>query len=288
LTNAPPASPNSAQAGDALKSSVRDHWENETCGTRYGDGADRLAWFREIARTRYDLEPYIADFAKFSDASGKSVLEIGVGAGSDFLQWCRAADHATGVDLTEAGIALTRERLSLEDIPATKFALRTADAEALPFDANTFDIIYSWGVLHHTPRTDQAYREVARVLKPGGTMRTMVYHVNSWTGLMLYLVHGVAKGKPGLGLRGAVYQHLESPGTKTYTLAEAKALAEAAGFSDVKVSTRLGPGDLLTIKPSDKYQSWPFKLAWKLWPRPLIRVIGDRLGLYLLIEGRKA
>ncbi len=270
-----------------LKSRVREHWEAETCGTRYGDGADRLAWFREIARTRYELEPYIADFARFPDAQGKKVLEIGVGAGSDFLEWCRHADHATGVDLTEAGIGLTRERLALEAIPESKFSLRTADAETLPFADNAFDIAYSWGVLHHTPDTPRAYREVARVLKPGGVMRTMVYHVPSWTAVMLYLVHGVAKGRPGLGLKGAVFRHLESPGTKAYSLAEAKTLAEAAGFTDVEVSTRLGPGDLLTIKPSDKYQSWPYRLAWRLWPRPLIRLLGDRFGLYLLIEGAK-
>ncbi len=270
-----------------LKSSVREHWEAETCGTRYGDGTDRLTWFREIARTRYELEPYIADFARFSEAQGKTVLEIGVGAGSDFLQWCGHAEHATGVDLTEAGIGLTRERLTLEAVPETRFTLRTADAEALPFADNAFDIAYSWGVLHHTPGTARAYSEVARVLKPDGQMRTMVYHVYSWTALMLYLVHGIAKGRPGLGLKGAVFQHLESPGTKTYSLVEAKTLAETAGFTDVKVSTRLGPGDLLLIKPSDKYRSWPFRLAWLLWPRPLIRLLGDRFGLYLLIEGKK-
>ncbi len=277
--------PGATQGGDLLKSQVRDHWETETCGVRYGEGGDRLAWFREIARKRYELEPYIADFARFPDAAGKTVLEIGVGAGSDFLGWCRNAAHATGVDLTEAGIALTRERLQLERIPDDRYTLCAADAEALPFADASFDIVYSWGVLHHTPATENAYREVCRVLKPAGAMRTMVYHTPSWTAVMLYLMHGLAKGKPGLGLRQAVYQHLESPGTKVYSLEEARQLATTAGFLDVRVSTRLGPGDLLDIAASEKYRAWPFRVAWALWPRPLIRWLGDRFGLYLLIEG---
>jgi SAM-dependent methyltransferase len=151
-----------------------------------------------------------------------------------------------------------------------------------------FDIVYSWGVLHHTPDTGKAYREVFRVLRPGGLMRTMVYHVPCWTGLMLYLVHGLAKGAPRLGLKAAIYHHLESPGTKAYTRAEGAALATQTGFEQVSVSTGLGPGDLLQIKPSRRYQGRLARLAWELYPRPLIRLLGNRFGLYLLIEGRKA
>lgn len=270
-----------------MKSRVRAHWENETCGTRYGEANDRHAWFHDIAKTRYELEPYIPAFARFPEAAGKRVLEIGVGAGSDFREWCKHASHATGVDLTEAGIALTRERLQLDGVPEEHYALQPADAETLPFADESFDIVYSWGVLHHTPDTMRAYREVRRVLKLGGVMRTMVYHTPSWTGMMLYVVHGLLKGQPGLGLRRAVYEHLESPGTKVYSLNEARSLAETAGFTDVKVSTRLGPGDLLLIKPSARYEGALARLAWALYPRALIRLIGDRFGLYLLIEGRK-
>jgi SAM-dependent methyltransferase len=276
------------EAPTYLKSRVRDHWERETCGVRYGgDAVDRREWFSQIARTRQALEPYISDFARFEEARGKSVLEIGVGAGSDFIRWCEYADHATGVDLTAAGIALTSERLALEGVPECRYALLTADAERLPFPERSFDIVYSWGVLHHTPDTERAYREMFRVLRPGGVMRTMVYHVWSWTGLMLYLLHGALRGRPGQGLRGAINQHLESPGTKAYSRAEGIALATRAGFNEVDVTTRLGPGDLLLIKPSARYQGTLARLAFALYPRPLVRLLGDRFGLYLLIEGCK-
>jgi SAM-dependent methyltransferase len=275
------------KGGQELKARVKVHWENEVCGSRYGQADARLNWLRDIARRRYELEPFIPTFARFEDAEGKRVLEIGIGAGSDFCEWCRHAAHATGVDLTEAAVALTRERLVLEGMAGARYTLLTADAEALPFSDETFDIVYSWGVLHHTPNTLQAYREVFRVLKPGGVMRTMIYHVPSWTGLMLYLAHGLAKGQPALGMRGAIFHHLESPGTKAYTLIEGHRLAECAGFAGIRATTRLGPGDLLTIEPSVRYRAWPYRLAWRLWPRLLIRLLGDKYGLYLLLEGCK-
>jgi ubiquinone/menaquinone biosynthesis C-methylase UbiE len=184
------------ERANRLKSRVKAHWEDETCGTRYADAVDRQVYFQDISDTRYQLEPYILQFADFASAKGKQVLEIGVGAGADFLNWCQHAKHATGIDLTEAAIRLTDERLCLNGIPAERYTLQTSDAENLPFEANSFDILYSWGVLHHTPDTYRAFQEAFRVLRPGGTMKVMIYHVPSWVGLMLYLRYAVPHGKP--------------------------------------------------------------------------------------------
>lgn len=276
-----------AEVDPTLKQKVKSHWEDETCGIRYGEDADRRAYFDQISAARYALEPYLKPFADFPSAKGKRVLEIGVGAGADFENWCREADHVTGIDLTERAIELARERLELSGIPAERYELRTADAENLTFDDGVFDLVYSWGVLHHSPDTQKAFAEAYRVLRPGGTLRAMIYHVNSWIGMMLYLQKGLARGRPFLGLRRAIYDHLESPGTKAYTPAEARAMLEQVGFSDVRASTALGPGDLLTIQPSQKYQSSLFKVVWAVYPRWLVRMLGDRFGLNLLLTARK-
>src|SRR5262245_44089628 len=100
-----------ATTAESIKSLVKEHWEREPCGIRYASANDRTRYFDEISDARYRLEPYIREFADFESAAGKRVLEIGVGAGADFENWCRYADHAAGIDLTEHSIDLTRERL---------------------------------------------------------------------------------------------------------------------------------------------------------------------------------
>ena len=277
-----------APASQELKSAVRDHWEQETCGTRYGSSAERRQFFEEIEVRRYLMEPYIPSFARFDSARDQEVLEIGVGAGADFLGWVRAGAHATGVDLTEAAIELTREHLEARADGREARELRVADAENLPFEDECFDLVYSWGVLHHSPDTERAFREVRRVLRPGGCFRGMIYHVPSWTGWMVWGVQCLLKGRPFRSVKQALFDHLESPGTKAYSLAEARALLEAAGFDQIELQTRLNPGDLGLIELSEKYRSGVHRLLFALYPRWLVRLLGDRFGLNLMIEARRS
>ena len=265
-----------------LKNAVRDFWQQESCGTRYMEGTAESERFAQQAAARYTLEPYIPEFAGFSASRGKQVLEIGVGLGADFIQWCRGGAHATGVDLTAAAIQSTQQRCAMEGFHPE---LRVADAENLPFPENSFDVVYSWGVLHHTPDTPAALREVWRVLRPGGEARIMIYARPSWVALMLWVRYGLLAGKPGRSLYDVVFHHLESPGTKTYSDAETRRLF--AGFTDITLTRELSPGDLLLNKPSARYQGAAYRMVWSLYPRFLIRPLGSRFGLFVLIRGRK-
>ena len=105
------------------------------------------------------------------------VLEIGCGLGTDGARFARAGAQYTGVDLTEAAVALARRRFELEGLPGE---FRVADAESLEFADGSFDIVYSHGVLHHTPDGAAAVREVRRVLAPGGRAVVMLYHRDSY------------------------------------------------------------------------------------------------------------
>ncbi len=270
-----------------LKKTIRRHWEEETCGTRYAQAIDRTQYFKEISEARYRLEPYIPPFADFPSAKGKTVLEIGVGAGSDLENWCRYTSHATGIDLTERAIQLTNERLQISGFSPAAYALQTADAENLPFDDNRFDIVYSWGVLMHTPNTQRAFDEVYRVLKPGGTIKAMIYHVHSWVALQLYFLYGLGRGRLTASFKDVMFDHLESPGTKGFTLREARQLLETSGFHEINVWTKLGLGDLLTLKLSKKYDSKVYKLISVVYPRWLVRLMGDRYGLNLMMVAVK-
>ena len=259
-----------------LKEEVRDFWNSDPCGTRYLEGQED---FEAHAHARYSLEPYIPEFAGFASARGRRVLEIGVGMGADYLEWLKAGAEATGVDLSSNSLERARRRCELAGFNPD---LQLSDAEHLPFPDNTFDIVYSYGVMHHSPDTAQCVREAWRVLKPGGEARIMVYHHPSLTGLMLWLRFGVLRGK---SLRRSVYEQLESPGTKTYTQNEAKELM--AAFENVTLRQVFSPGDLLLNRPSARFRSPFYRLAWKVYPRGLARWLGQRWGLFLLISARK-
>jgi SAM-dependent methyltransferase len=258
------------------KEDVRDFWNADPCGTRYLDGKEDL---NAHARARYSLEPFIFDFAGFDRSRGLRVLEIGVGMGADYLEWLKAGANATGVDLSAASIERARQRCQQAGYQPD---LRVADAEHLPFPDSSFDIVYSYGVMHHSPNTDQCVREAWRVLKPGGQARIMIYHHPSITGAMLWLRYGFLRGK---SLRQSVFDHLESPGTKTYTRSEALALFKS--FTNVQTRLVFSPGDLLLNQPSARFQSGFYKLMWRVFPRWLVRRFSQNWGLFLLITAEK-
>ena len=150
-----------------LKEEVREFWNADPCGSRYlGDHAD----FEAHARARYQLEPYIHEFAGFAQSAGQRVLEVGVGMGADYLEWLKAGAQATGVDLSSISIERAKRRCEMAGLTPD---LRVSDAEHLLFPDDTFDVVYSYGVMHHSPDTPQCIREAWRVLKPGGALRIM-------------------------------------------------------------------------------------------------------------------
>jgi len=258
------------------KNEVRRFWNADPCGSRY---LEQRQDFEAHARMRYGLEPFIADFANFSSARGKKVLEIGVGLGADYLEWLKAGALATGVDLSPASIEQAKLRCQSAGY---KPDLQVADAENLPFPANSFDVVYSYGVMHHSPDTPRCINETWRVLKPGGEARIMIYHHPSLTGILLWLRYGAWRGK---SLRESVYNYLESPGTKSYSREEALFLMQR--FRNVNAKVVFSPGDLLLHQPSARFQSGFYRTLWKLYPRWLLKTVALRWGLFLLLTASK-
>lgn len=129
----------------AKKSDVRAYWNDEPYGTRGVDASDRLAWFREIEEQRYELEPYIPPFARFDEARGKRVLEIGIGVGTDFVQWVRAGAIATGVDLPHA-LSSSRARAWLWRVCTRLFrkqTQKTSRSETKPLTWSTRGVLFT-------------------------------------------------------------------------------------------------------------------------------------------------
>jgi SAM-dependent methyltransferase len=221
------------------KEAVRGYWEAHPCGAKLADAErDSPEFFAEVERTRFELEPFIHDFAEFPRWAGRDVLEVGVGLGTDFVQFARAGANLVGIDLTEAAVQLVRRRLDLEGL---RGEVRTGDAEALPFDDASFDLVYSWGVVHHTPDTRAALDEIRRVLKPGGEARLMLYSRRSWVAAGAWARYALARGRPFQSFSRVLASHMESPGTKAYTQRELAALL--AGFGDVRYTRWVTPYD---------------------------------------------
>lgn len=267
---------------DTEKQRVHDFWNDAACGEAlYLDNTNR-AGYEAQAAMRYRLEPYIPPFADFTGVRGKRVLEIGVGLGADHQCFAEAGAELYGIDLTARAVEHTRRRLVLFGLSST---LTVGDAENLDFPDEYFDWVYSWGVLHHSPDTPKTINEVHRVLKPGGVTRIMVYHKWSMVGMMLWLRYALLAGRPRRSLSEVYAEHLESPGTKAYSIAEARELF--AAFRDVRISTPLTHGDLLESAAGQRHRGLALTAARVVWPRWFIRRFLPGAGLFMLIDARK-
>jgi ubiquinone/menaquinone biosynthesis C-methylase UbiE len=161
-----------------LKGMVRDFWQAHPCEAQFATAeVGSRAFYEQVERYRYAVHPHLPHAAGFAKAKGLRVLEIGSGLGTDGAHFAAAGAVYTGVDLTRTASALTRRRFELFKLPGS-FAV--ADAENLPFPDNYFDLVYSHGVLHHTPNTQRAINEAYRVLRPGGRAVVMLYYRNSF------------------------------------------------------------------------------------------------------------
>jgi SAM-dependent methyltransferase len=265
------------------KQHVHDFWNDASCGEDlYLEGTDQ-AGYEAQARTRYNLEPYIADFAGFKDVRGERVLEIGVGLGADHEQFARGGADLYGIDLTERSIEHTRRRLAVFGLTSH---IAVGDAERLDFQDESFDLVYSWGVLHHSPDTAKAVAEVYRVLRSGGKgARVMIYSKWSLVGILLWIRYGLLGLRPWLSLTKIYSRHLESPGTKAYSLQEARTLFSS--FSTVRIHTVLTHGDLLESGAGQRHKGRLLTIARRIWPRGLIKRFLPGMGLFMLIEARK-
>ena len=171
---------------------VAEYWNARPCNIRHSPKPlGTREYFDEVERRKYFVEPHIPKFAEFDRWQGKRVLEIGCGIGTDTMNFARHGAQVTAVDISEQSVGIARRRaevFGLED--RIRFYVGNAEelSDFVPVEA--YDLVYSFGVIHHTPHPDHVIRQIGRYLRPGGTLKVMVYHRRSWKVLNILLARG--------------------------------------------------------------------------------------------------
>lgn len=261
---------------------VRRYWNTRPCNIRHSPKpVGSREYFDEVERRKYFVEPHIPSFAEFARWKGKRVLEIGCGIGTDTMNFARAGADVTAVDLSEQSLELARKRASVLGLSNIRFL--QADIECLPsvLPPEPYDLVYSFGVIHHTPNPEVALRQLRGYMKPNGALKLMVYHRYSWKVAALLLSYG----------RGAfwklneiVARHSEAqtgcPVTYIYTRRELSMLLERQGYRVQEMFV-----DHIFPWRISEYVQYRYKKVWYFaaLPAPVFRALERRLGWHLCV-----
>lgn len=205
-------------------------------------------WSYENKRNfRYSLQDYMHKSFRFEEWKGKKVLEIGCGSGIDACEYARNGANVVAVDIAPGAVEETVELAREAGVRLTVF--RIDEGKDLPYKDNCFDLVYSYGVLHHIPRVDRMLQNIYRVLRPGGHVMAMLYnkdsilfaysivflHLDEWDGTDV-----------GLQVLASKYseRNIGCPYTHCYTKEEASNVFKMAGFKDVDIAVRYNVVDL--------------------------------------------
>ena len=156
--------------------SVRSYWNDRPCNIRHStQPVGSRAYFDEVEARKYFVEPHIPGFADFGAWAGKRVLEVGCGMGTDTVNFARAGAQVTAVDLSDESLGLARARAEIYGLDNIEFF--QADAEHLTdaVPVAPYDLVYSFGVIHHTPDPGAAVDQIRQYLAPTSELRLMVY-----------------------------------------------------------------------------------------------------------------
>jgi len=215
------------------KDRVREYWNARPCNVRHSTlPVGTQEYFEAVAERKYFVEYHIPEFAEFDRWKGKRVLEVGCGLGTATVSFALAGAEVTAVDMSSESLALARQNAKTRGV-ADRITFLEADAEELSkyVEVEPYDLVYSFGVIHHTPHPERAIREMRRYLEPGGELKLMVY--NRWSAKVMRIViedgHGRFWDHERL-VADASEAQSGCPVTYTYSRRSGRHFVEAAGF----------------------------------------------------------
>jgi 2-polyprenyl-3-methyl-5-hydroxy-6-metoxy-1,4-benzoquinol methylase len=262
---------------------VRSYWDRRPCNIRHSPKpVGTREYFDEVEARKYFVEPHIPRFAEFERWRGKKVLEIGCGIGTDTVNFAQHGAVVTAVDLSPQSLELARRRTEVYGLQ-DQVSFYTGSAEELtsfvPVEA--YDLIYSFGVIHHTPHPERVLQQMQHYAKSGTTVKIMVYHRRSWK--VLGILMGYGKGQ-FWRIEERVAEHSEAqtgcPVTYTYTREEGRQLIESSGFRATNVFVdHIFPYRIPEYVKYEYVKSWP----WSWTPPSLFHWMERQLGWHLCL-----
>ena len=210
--------------------------------------------YEEKRKFRYDLQDYMHDFYQFDKFSGKKILEVGSGAGIDSCEFARNDANVISADFTEIAVKLTKDLIRKYNGETTR-----CTSTSLPFQENTFDVVYSFGVIHHVSDIDTVLKEIFRVLKPSGIFMGMVYNKDSLLYAYLMYYYGIKEGMiHKMSEEQLISKFSERrdgcPYTKAYNINEFKQLLQKHNFNNIETRIFYNTFDIPEHKRKIKFK----------------------------------
>ena len=268
---------------DTQISKVQEYWDSRPCNLRHSQAPiGSRQYFDEVEARKYFVEYHIPAFADFPRWRGKKVLEIGCGIGTDTINFARHGAQVTTVDLSEKSMELARTRASVFGLLGQiRFCPGNAEELSRFVPVEPYDLIYSFGVIHHTPHPDVVLDQLRQYTRPGTTIKIMVYHRRSYKVAWILLTEGLGQfwKLPDLIAKNSEAQ-TGCPVTYTYTRREGRQLLERHGFRVREVQVE----HIFPYRISDYVQYRYVKQPYFRWmPPPLFRALEHRFGWHLCL-----
>jgi len=249
---------------------VQSYWDRRPYNIRHSkEPVGTRAYFDEVEARKYFVEPHIPAFADFPRWNGRRVLEIGCGIGTDAVSFARAGADYTAVELSAASLELARRRFEVYGLKG-RFYHGNAETVDQLVGPTQFDLVYSFGVIHHTPNPRAVIESARRVVKPDGELRIMLYAQNSWKAIMIEAGFDQPEAQAGC------------PIAFTYTEASVRDLL-AGCFEPTEIRQ-----DHIFPYVIEKYVRYEYEpQPWfKAMPEAMFRALERRLGWHMLITAK--